>query len=55
MRLAGALACFVCLAEGFAQSNAALDAIRYPRLASLPKFSEIFWFRTAMSLPDLRY
>jgi hypothetical protein len=33
MRLAAALACFVCLAEGFAQSNTALDAIVYPPLA----------------------
>src|SRR5580692_8516922 len=31
MRLAAALACFVCL--GFAQSSATVDAIRYPRLA----------------------
>jgi hypothetical protein len=34
MRFAGALACFVCLAEGFAQSNASLDAIRYPPIAA---------------------
>jgi hypothetical protein len=34
MRFAGALACFVCRAEGFAQSNASLDAIRYPPIAA---------------------
>jgi hypothetical protein len=33
MRLATTLACFVYLADGFAQSNAALDAIIYPPLA----------------------
>jgi hypothetical protein len=34
MRLATILACFVCLAEGFAQSSATVDAIRYPPLAA---------------------
>lgn len=33
MTLAIILACFVCFADGFAQSNAALDAIRYPPVA----------------------
>jgi hypothetical protein len=34
MRLAPALACLVCLADGFAQSSATIDAIRYPALAA---------------------
>jgi hypothetical protein len=34
MRLATAVACLVCLADGFAQSSATLDAIRYPPLAA---------------------
>jgi hypothetical protein len=34
MRLATALASLVCLADGFAQSSATLDAIRYPPLAA---------------------
>jgi hypothetical protein len=34
MRFVAALACFVCLAPGFAQTTATLDAIRYPPLAA---------------------
>lgn len=34
MRLATALAFFVCLADGFAQTIATLDEIRYPPLAA---------------------
>jgi hypothetical protein len=34
MRLATTLACLVCLADGFAQSSATFDAIRYPPLAT---------------------
>jgi len=34
MRLATALACLVCLADGFAQSSVTLDAIRYPPVAA---------------------
>jgi hypothetical protein len=34
MRLAAALAWLVCLADGFAQSSATLDANRYPALAA---------------------
>jgi hypothetical protein len=32
MRFATILVCFLCLGEGFAQNNAALDAIIYPPL-----------------------
>jgi hypothetical protein len=34
MRFVAALACFVCLARGFAQTPATLDALRYPPLAA---------------------